>query len=298
MTLHQLRIFRAVAHHLNFTRAAQELHLSQPSASMQIQQLEEELGVPLFEKVGKRVNLSEAGKVLESYVHRVMALLEEAQEAIGEIKGLQRGHLHVGASTTPGVYLLPRIMGEFKARYPGIEVFLEIANTRRVEEKILRNEIDLGFVGGELEAKGEVKAEPYLMDELILVAAPAHPLAGRGEVRPEELSREGFILREPGSATRELALKALERLNVEVRTAMELGNPEAVKRTVAAGLGVSFVSRFSVLSEIAEGKLVVVPVRGLSFKRQLFILSHRDKRPLPLVEAFLKCARSVEGLLR
>ncbi|MBI1987051.1 MAG: LysR family transcriptional regulator [Nitrospinae bacterium] len=297
MTLHQLRIFRAVAHHLNFTRAAQELHLSQPSASMQIQQLEEELGTPLFEKVGKRVNLSEAGRVLEGYVHRVMALLEEAREAIGELKGLKRGHLHVGASTTPGIYLLPRIMGAFKARYPGIEVFLEIANTRQVAEKILRNEIDLGFVGGELEAKGEVKAELYLTDELILVAAPGHPLAGRGEVRPEELSGEGFILREPGSATRELALKALEG-KIEVKTAMELGNPEAVKQTVAAGLGVSFVSRFSVLSEIAEGKLVVVPVRGLSFKRPLFILSHRDKRPLPLVEAFLECARSVEGLLR
>ena len=132
MTLHQLRIFRAVAQHLNFTRASKDLHLSQPSVSMQIQQLEEELEVPLFEQVGKRVNLSEAGKVLEGYVHRVIALLEEAREAIGELKGLQRGHLHIGASTTPGVYLLPRIIGAFKARYPGIEVFLEIANTRQV----------------------------------------------------------------------------------------------------------------------------------------------------------------------
>lgn len=297
MTLHQLRIFRAVARHLNFTRAAQELHLSQPSVSMQIQQLEEELGVPLFEQVGKRVYLSEAGKVLEGYVHRVMALLEEAREAIGEIKGLKRGHLHIGASTTPGIYLLPRIMGEFKARYPGIEVFLEIANTRQVKEKIVRNEIDLGFVGGELEVKGEIRTEPYLTDELILVAAPGHPLAGRGEIGPEELSGEGFILREPGSATRELALKALEGFSVEVKPAMELGNPEAVKQTVAAGLGISFVSRFSVLSEIAEGKLVAIPVKGLSFKRQLFILSHRDKRPLPLAVAFLECARAVEGLL-
>lgn len=298
MTLHQLNIFRAVARRLNFTRAAKEIHLSQPSVSMQVHQLEDELGVSLFEQVGKRVYLTEAGKILEGYVHRVMALLDETHEAIEELKGLRRGHLHIGASTTPGVYLLPRIIGRFKERYPEVEVFLEIANTRQVAEKVLRNEIDVGFVGGLLEAGMGIRVEPYLMDELVLVAPPHHSLTGRHPIDPRELAGERLILREPGSATRELALKALNRLDVITQVGMELGNPEAVKQAVAAGLGLSFVSRFSVLSELAEGKLVVVPLEGLSPQRQLSIIFHQDKRLTPPALAFLDEARQVEELLR
>ncbi|OGW17113.1 MAG: hypothetical protein A3G93_05570 [Nitrospinae bacterium RIFCSPLOWO2_12_FULL_45_22] len=293
MTLHQLKIFFTLARLRSFTRAAQELHLSQSSVSVQLHQLEGTLGCKLVEQMGKRIFLTEAGQLLEQYARKIFALIDESQQALDELKGLERGAIHIGASTTPGTYLLPRILGEFKARYPQIDVALEIANSREIQNRILRNELELGFIGGQIIAD-EIKSEPYLMDKLVLISARKGPRQIKGKATSlKELEGQSFILREKGSATREVIQRALEKQGFKIKIAMELGSPEAVKQAVAAGLGLSFVSIYSVLNEIADQRLVIVKVKDISFQRPLSIVSHKDKRLCKAALTFLEVARSM-----
>ncbi|HEX9532502.1 MAG TPA: LysR substrate-binding domain-containing protein [bacterium] len=182
MNLHQLRIFVTVAKRGSFSRAAEELHISQPSASIQVADLERALGVDLFEQVGRQIHLTEAGRVLEDYARRILALTEEARTAVSETAGLRRGHLAVGASPTPGTYLLPRIIAGFQERYPQVSISLHIAASTEVGERLMRHELDLGVVGGKMHTPG-LQTEPFLDDEIVLVAAPTHPLAAAGSTR-------------------------------------------------------------------------------------------------------------------
>jgi DNA-binding transcriptional LysR family regulator len=293
MTLHQLRIFLSVCELRSFTRAAQELHLSQPSISVQLHQLEDILGCKLIEQIGKSIYLTEAGKLLEPYARKIFYLVEESQQVINDLKGLQRGAIHIGASTTPGTYLLPRILGEFKAQYPQIEVTLEIANSREIQERLLHNTLDLGFIGGGIIAE-EIKSEPYLMDELVLIAGKKGLFKGKGkEWNLKELEGQRFILREKGSATREVIEKLLREQGFEMKISLELGSPEAVKQAVEAGLGLSFVSRYSVLREVAERRLTIVKLKNICFQRPLIIVYHRDKVLSRAVLAFLEIAKDM-----
>jgi DNA-binding transcriptional LysR family regulator len=290
MDVRDLQVFLAVASRLNFTRAGEDVHLSQPSVSVRIRRLEEELGVKLFEQLGKKVALTGAGRLLEPPARRVVAALDDARHVIEEIQGLERGILKIGASTTPGIYLVPKLVAGFKRLHPKIEVHLEIKDTRQVEEGLLRNDYDFGFVGGHL-VGGEVEILPWRTDEIVLVAPPEHALAQRKQVQLKDVEKQQFIFRESGSATRVAINEKLRSLNLQPVAVMEMDNPEAVKQAVQAGLGLAFLSRFVVGTELKVGTLVVLKVRELTIHRELKITYRKDKHLSRAAQAFIEMAR-------
>jgi DNA-binding transcriptional LysR family regulator len=289
MDVRDLEVFLGVAKHLNFTRAGEEVNLSQPSVSVRIRQLESELGVKLFEQLGKRVGLTEAGSLLIPHARRVITAVQDVKHAVDELQGLERGSFRIGASTTPGMYLIPKTIAHFKARHPKIEIQLGIKDTRQIEAGVARNEFDFGFVGGHL-AGDEVDVHPWLTDQLVLVVAPSHPLARKKSVKPEDLRKEKFILRELGSATRATIVSHLQSANLPVETVMEMENPESVKKAVQSGLGIAFISMFAVETELKARSLVAVRVRGLDIRRELKIVHRKDKHLSRAAETFIKMA--------
>jgi len=291
MDCRDLQVFLSVSKHLNYTRAGEELNLSQPSVSVRIRQLETELGVKLFEHLGKKVALTDAGNLLVPHAHRVMAAVQDAHHAIDELQGLERGSLKIGASTTPGMYVIPGTIARFKQRYPKIEIHLRIKDTRQIENDVIRNEFDFGFVGGHLTTK-EVSALPWLIDELLLVVPPHHRFAGKKTVRKHDLGSERFILREQGSATRASIIDHLQKSEINVETVMEMENPESVKQAVLSGLGIAFISKFAVASELKAKNLIHVSVKDFSIKRELKIVYRKDKHLTRAALAFIEMARA------
>jgi DNA-binding transcriptional LysR family regulator len=287
MELRQLRTFAMVVSCNSFSRAAEELNLTQPAVTAQIQRLEAELGLRLIERLPRRLLLTPAGETLLPFARSLLNLEEEAGRALAELKGLQAGCLRVGASPTIGTYLLPEMLGEFKRRYPGLRTIAEIAPTQRVAELLTMHALDLGLVEAPVEAAG-LRAETFATDELVLVVPAGHPWAGRASVRPEELPQQPHVAREPTSGTRRLVEERLRALGVEITPHLELGAVEAIVNAVAAGLGVSFVSRLAIGPEVRLGTLVVVPVEGLDLRRPLYRLQHRYRHPSPAVQAFVE----------
>src|ERR1044072_4226157 len=262
MEVRDLQVFLSVARHLNYTRAGEEVHLSQPSVSVRIKQLEAQLGVKLFEQLGKKVALTEAGQLLLPYAHRVITAVEDARHAIEELQGLDRGSLRIGASTTPGMYIIPRTIARFKELHPQIDVHLGIQDTREVGDGVIRNEFDFGFVGGHL-AGDEVNVIPWLTDELVLIVPSTHRLASKKNLKPNDLDKERFIDRESGSATRATVADRLKEWAIQLETVMEMENPESVKKAVQSGLGIAFISKFAVETELKARSLVAINVNGL-----------------------------------
>ena len=286
MNLHQLRIFYTVARLGSFSRAAEELRISQPSVSIQVADLERSMSVDLFEQLGKRIYLTDAGRVLEDYARQILNLVEEANSALAEVAGEYRGRLTIGASSTPGTYVLPRVIGAFQERFPNVTVTLDIANTRRIQERILRNELDVGIVGWEVSSHN-LEVLPLLEDELVLVVPPGHQLAQAETVQAKVLRDQRVIMRERGSGTREAAEAALREAGVVLSPAMELGSNEAIKETVAAGLGVTILSTLAVAPEVAARRLIVVPMNDVSIRRSFRVVYHRDKRMGKALRTFL-----------
>ena len=297
MTLQQLQIVLAVARHGSFTKAAQEIHISQPALSLHVRQLEEEVGQPLFDRIGKGVTLTEPGRLLEQYAIRIFAEFKELKEELDELKGVQRGKLVVGASTTPGNYLLPRIIGSFRLRYPKVTVHLEVANTREMEFRILRKEVDLAVVGGRLVEDSHLIVEPYVVDELVLVVAPTHPWARRRRIKPEDLGKEPLILREAGSATRWVMEETFRQQGIQYQVGMELGQTEAIKGAVAAGIGVAILSRFAVAHEVSCKTLAVVRVEGVSLTRDFVLVRLKEKRQSAVALAFRELLENERGTM-
>ena len=290
MDVRGLEVFLSVAKHLNFTRAGEEVHLSQPSVSVRIRQLERDLGSKLFEQLGKRIALTEAGQLLLPYAIRVMAAMDDALHAIDELKGLERGSVRIGASTTPGMYLIPRTIAQFKQQYPKIDVHLAVKDTRQIEEGVIRNEFDFGFVGGHL-AGDEVDVLTWIIDHLVLVVPSNHVLARKKLVKIADLRKESFILREPGSATRAAVVNHLQKSDLKVETVMEMENPESVKKAVQSGLGIAFISKFAVETELKAKSLVAVRVKGLDINRELKIVYRKDKHLGRAAQTFIEMAR-------
>ncbi|MFQ5856691.1 MAG: LysR substrate-binding domain-containing protein [Anaerolineae bacterium] len=326
MNFHRLRVFYTVARHLSFSRAAEELYTSQPNVSRHIAKLETELGVSLFHRLGTQVALTDAGRMVYDYAQRVFELTEGLQRALNEQKGLERGYLRLGASSTPGLYLLPPHLASFRARYPGLEVTLHLGNSREIVARVLSHALDLGFVAvtepfdaaqdrhGRSEGHTRVaglQVRPFATDELVFIAPMGHRLAGQAELEPQNLADETLIWREQGSGTREAMEAVLSRLGIQPARSLELRGCEGVKRAVAAGLGISFVSKHAVELELAQGLLTVLEgpdtsatpvtsallstglsrVEGLSTSlratQELSIVSHKDVRPSAAALAFL-----------
>jgi DNA-binding transcriptional LysR family regulator len=291
MDVRDLQVFLSVSKHLNYTRAGEEINLSQPSVSVRIHQLESELRVKLFEQLGKKVVLTDAGQLLVPYANRVIAAVDDAHHAIDELQGLERGSLRIGASTTPGMYLVPQVVARFKRSHPKIDIHLRIKDTREVEDGVLNNEFDFGFVGGHL-AAAEVSAHAWLTDELLLVVSPDHRLRNKKTVRKQDLEGESFIVRESGSATRATIVTQLQQANFELETVIEMENPESIKKAVQSGLGIAFISKFAIATELKAKTLTAIRVRDLTINRELKIVHRKDKHLSRAALAFIKMARS------
>lgn len=297
VTLRQLRTFKTVADLTSFSAAAQRLKLSQPSVSYQVKELEETLGLPLLDRLGKRVQLTEAGNVLYNYARRMLDVLDEATVVIEEMRGIQRGTLRVGASTTVGIYLLPAALGAFKKLHPGLVISLEIGTRARVQDQVLRNELDLAVVGPALKDP-ELAIIPFLSDELVVVAPAGHPLAGRRGLTLKDLADQPFIMREAASGSRLSLEKAARKAGAKLRVAMELGSNGAIKHAVESGLGLAVISRYATALEFSSGRLVELDVRGFPIRRDWHIV-HLRRRKLPAsVHAFIDFLKETSWLSR
>jgi LysR family transcriptional regulator, low CO2-responsive transcriptional regulator len=288
LTVHQLRIFKAVADHRNFSRAAESLHLTQPAVSHQIKALSLAIRVPVFEEVGRRIHLTAAGRLLYEHASRILADFEAAGTALDDLRGVRAGTLRLTGDTTVGIYVLPDLLGAFKAAYAGVEVSLDVGNRQHVYQRLVANETDFAVVGRPWARPAiPFTVRPFLPNELIAIAAPRHPLSHARRIPLARLAEEPFIMREPGSGTRETAEEALRRSGRTFHTVMELASNGAIKRAVARGLGISVVSRYAVSLELRLGLLVELPVTGFPLQRKWHLLHLRDKQVGPVDRAFL-----------
>jgi DNA-binding transcriptional LysR family regulator len=297
VTLRQLRTFKTVADLKSFSLAAQQLRLSQPSVSYQVKELEEALGVPLLDRLGKRVHLTEAGSVLYSYARRTLDVLDEAALALEEMRGIKRGNLRVGASTTVGIYLLPAALGAFKKLHPGLVISLEIGTRARVQEQVLNNELDLAVVGPALKDP-DLAILPFVSDELVVVAPSGHALAGHKGLALKDLAGQPFVMREPASGSRWSLEKAARKAGAKLNVAMELGSNGAIKHAVESGLGLAVISRYACALELSSGRLIELDVRGFPIRRDWNIVHLRRRRLPASVLAFIDFLKDTTWLSR
>ncbi|MGP8199621.1 MAG: LysR substrate-binding domain-containing protein [Limisphaerales bacterium] len=291
MNRNHLALFHAVAQAGGISRGAERLHVSQPAVSKQIKELEDALGVRLLERLPRGSRLTDGGKLLAHYVQRMAVVEEETARAIEEFRGLKRGRLAVGASTTIGAYLLPQVFGEFHRQHPDIELQLEIANTETIQNQLMEGSIEVGLTEGLMEAE-HLDSEVFHEDELVAIAPRGHPLLKQKRVTARELCREPFILREAGSGTRAVVERALGKRGMTVKPVLSLASPEAIKRAVIAGVGIAIVSRLAIGCELQIGSLAVIPVKDLVIRRPLHLQKLQSKNPSPAVIQFLKLLRA------
>lgn len=291
LTLHQLRIFAAVARHRNFTRAAATLRLTQSAVSAQMRELAAILGVPIVEVVGKKVHLTDAGKALAVHASRLEAQVGEIAQEFAALRSGETGAVRVGASTALGTYYLPARIAQFVPAHPRVEISLRIANSSAVVDWLLQNEVDVGFVGSPVYAPA-LAATPLFEDEVVFACAPAHPLASEGTVTLSRIAAARCLVREPGSATRRIVEERLYERDLRLEMPLEFGGIEAIKQAVVAGLGISWFSLVTVERELAAGSLVRIPVRGMSLRRTFFLVRHRAKHEGPAIRSFCEFAEA------
>jgi DNA-binding transcriptional LysR family regulator len=284
VTLRQLKVFEAVARHLSFSRAAEELHLTQPAVSMQVRSLEEEAGLPLTEQIGKKVYLTTAGSELARHARLVAQQLREAGEAMAAMRGARGGCLRLGVVST-AKYFAPKLLTEFRREHPGIELCLEVHNREVIVRQLADNVIDLAVMGRPPQEFATV-SEVFADHPLVIIAAADHPLAHRRSIAATDLAGETFLIREPGSGTRAAMERFFEAEGVVPRATFEMGSNETIKQAVMAGMGVSFISEHAIALEQAAGLLVRLAVRGTPVLRQWHVVQRAEKQLLPVAAAF------------
>lgn len=284
VTLHQLRLFASAARHQSFASAAREMHLSQPAVSMQIRELEDSVGLPLFDRAGKRVSLTTPGEYLLVYARRMLATLKDAEDTLDRMRGAQTGRLVVGMVTTAADFL-PRMLSRFLREHPGVEVELSIGNRRTLVEQLHRNEVDLAVMGSP-PRELDTRAEPFAAHPITAFASPSHPLAGQPQLPALMLANEPFIVREEGSGTRAAMEVFFRTHRISPHLAMEVASNEAVKHAVSAGLGIAFLSMHTVRLALAAGELAPLDVEGLPIMRAWHVVHLRARTLSPAAEAF------------
>jgi DNA-binding transcriptional LysR family regulator len=283
-SVRQLQIFDAAARVLSFSRAAEALHLTQPAVSMQIRQLEHFAGVPLFERTGRRLQLTGAGEELVQHARAVLSALDEADEAFAALKGLRGGRVKLAVVST-AKYFAPRLIARFAQAHPGVQVRLQVDNREAVVRTVAANGVDLALMGrppGEL----DLVAAPFADHPHVIIAPPDHPLARSRRVDLDALAAEVFLVREAGSGTRIAMERFFRERKLPLRIGMEMPSNETIKQAVMAGLGLSFISMHTIALELAAGALALVEAPGLPVVRRWYVLHRAEKRLSPAAEAF------------
>ncbi len=285
ITFRQLRVFESVAKHSSFTRAAEALHLTQPAVSMQIKQLEEHVGLPLFDNIGKKVFLTEAGKAFFEYSKSISQQLDEAEKYIESVQGVHRGHLNLMVASTAN-YFATNLLATFIRRHPEITFSLSVTNRKRILQSLADNEPDL-VIMGQPPFNLDVVAEAFLENPLVVIAEKNHPLTKRKrKISPVELLEESFVMREPGSGTRTAMERFFSDRGLSVEQRMQFGSNEAIKQAVQAGLGLAVVSAHTIQLEQQANMLKVLDVAEFPIRRQWHLVYRKGKYLSPVVDAF------------
>ncbi|MDR0578568.1 MAG: LysR family transcriptional regulator [Candidatus Accumulibacter sp.] len=284
ITIRQLQIFSAAATHLSFARAAEELHLTHAAISLQIKQLEEVSDSALFDRIGKRVYLTDAGEVLSDYARQILRLIKDADESLMALKGLKGGRVSIAVTST-AEYFAPGLLAAFRKKHPDVRVRLLVDNREEVARLLEANEVDMAVMGRP-PANMDAEAVNFAPHPFVIVCGAEHPLAGRRGLTVGDIVAEPMIVREAGSGTRS-AMEEFFRLRaIEPNIVMEMGSNEAIKQAVVAGLGISFLSRHTLGLELSTGHLIVLQVEGASVMRRWFMVRHKEKRLTPALAAF------------
>jgi len=284
VTLRQLEVFSAVARNNSFTKAAEALHLSQPGVSMQIKQLENSIGLPLFEHVGKKIYLTDAGREMYSYSQGVSHLLDEAEDVLETLKGVQSGKLAISVATTAS-HFATRLLAAFSQRYEGVTISLDITNRKSLQSQLENNEPDLVIMGQPPEGV-EVESEAFMENPLVMIAPANHPLVKEKDISLQRFEDEHFVVRELGSGTRSAIQRFFDEHSVSFHTGIEMSSNEAIKQAVEAGLGLGIVSIHTLELELETGRLVILDVEDFPVMRHWHIVQRAGKRLSPVAQAF------------
>ena len=283
VTLRQLRTFTEVIRSGSFASAAQALHLTPPAITVQMRELEQRAGLPLFERTGRGIAATEAGREVASATQRIELALAECTDALNALRGLHGGHVAIGVVST-AKYFAPQALGAFARAYPSVEMRLEVGNRAAIIAALEQNTLDLALTGRPPQDLA-VDQQPIGVHPHVIVARPGHPLARRKHVPPASLADETFLVREPGSGTRGLMERFFAESKVQPRIGMEMSSNETIKQAVMAGLGVAFLSAHTVAVELADGRLIALDIVGLPIMRQWFIVQLARRRLLPAAAA-------------
>ena len=286
VTLRQLQVFASAARHLSFSRASEELHLSQPAVSMQVRQLEESAGLPLFERSSKRMQLTHAGEEMVRYARQMLLGMKEAEDAFLALKGLKGGRIAIAVVST-AKYFAPKMLALYSSQHPGVEMRLLVNNREQVIQHLAANEVDLAIMGTP-SRKIDLVAQSFARHPLVVIAPPGHALAKRKRVPMTALEGETFLVREPGSGTRSAMERFFGERGIALTIGMEMGSNETIKQAVMAGLGLSFLSQHTIGLELATSQLAILKVEGTPVLRQWNLVHRQDKRLSPAADAFKK----------
>lgn len=283
-TLHQLRVFEAVARHGSFTRAAEELSITQPTVSTQIRRLNQAIGLPLFEQIGKQLHLTDVGHELLNTCHTIFERLSNFEMTVADLQGTKRGKLRLGVVTT-AKYFVPRILGSFCQQHPNVDVSLQVTNHQKLVQRMLDNRDDL-YILSQPPEDLDLVSQPFLNNPLVVVAAKDHPLAQKSRVSLKELNGEAFIMRETGSGTRRAVQQLFDRHRVSVDVRLELGSNEAIKQSAIGGLGISALSLHCLLPDLAMGELAVLNVEHFPIPCRWYAARLSGKQLSVVTQAF------------
>jgi LysR family transcriptional regulator, low CO2-responsive transcriptional regulator len=276
ITLRQLQIFESVARHLNHSLAAAELYLSQPAVSMQLKQLEQNIGLPLFEQAGKKLHLTAAGSELLHYARSMLQMMQEMESVFSEMKGLERGQLNISVVSTAN-YFMPQLLAKFIQSHPRINVGLSVANRDTVLKQVADNIADLAIMG-QPPTEADMVSQSFMENPLVVIAAPDHPFAKKKAIQPSELVSETFLLREIGSGTRSVAERFFASHHLPLPTHMEMDTNEAIKQSVHAHIGIGIISRHSIELELETKRLCILDVAGFPIVRHWHLVHRKNKR--------------------
>jgi len=294
MDLRRLEVFAKVAELGSFSRAADALFLTQPTISEHVRALEVELGLSLLDRLGRGAIPTPAGRVLLEYARRMLKLAEEARQAVDHFQGRMSGTLLLGGSTIPGEYVLPALIGQFKAKYPDIAINLRVGSSRQVSDWVDEGRVEIGVVGAR-PALRTLVARELMTDELVVVVPAGHPFTTRKSIGLADVQSEPLVMREPGSGSRDAVERALSEAGTDLdafRIAGEIGSTQAIKQAVRAGVGITIMSRRAVEDECRAGLLHCVKVRDLKVARSFYLITHRERTRSPLAEAFVAFVES------